>query len=139
MKKPTRKTHKIHDLTEDLIFEVLPVDAKGSRVGDPEECAGACALRRIPYVQHAWVQRSTTTLLLEDGTVVRGENAAEMQATVEGYDSTAGLFPPGKYRIKAPCPAHTEKGQRERNERNKYNRNGSRPASSRKRKVNVLR
>lgn len=81
-------------------FEVTADDVRGSVVADPENCAAAKACKRIPGVKQAWVFRTRTVLLREDGTAVRYKNPAALKRTVEGYDVTAGLFPPGAYKLR---------------------------------------
>jgi hypothetical protein len=85
-------------------FEVTPDDVRGSVVADPENCAAARACKRLPGVKQAWVFRTRTVLLRDDGTAVRFKNPAALQKTVEGYDATAGLFPPGVYKLRPINP-----------------------------------
>jgi hypothetical protein len=104
-KKP--KSSKWLTITEPYNFEEFEVtadDVRGSVVADPENCAAARACKRIPGVKQAWVFRTRTVLLREDGTAVRYKNPASLRKTVEGYDVTAGLFPPGTYKLRPINP-----------------------------------
>jgi hypothetical protein len=101
MKRP--KSSKWLEITEPYgfaEFEVTPDDVRGSVVADPENCAAARACKRLPGVKQAWVFRTRTVLLREDGTAVRFKNPASLQRTVEGYDASAGMFPPGTYKLR---------------------------------------
>lgn len=124
------------DATEPLTFTVEPQHAKGSIVGDPENCAGACALRSIPGVTHAWVRRSTTWLQMEDGRVVRYRNPRALQTAVENFDSTSGLFPPGQYVLRVYGKSQKLVNQRKRP---RGNRTGDVPKLSRKRPAHAMR
>ena len=94
-----KSKYRLKDATAPLLFTVEKQHAKGSIVGDPENCAGACALKSIPGIKYAWVKRSTTIIEFEDGSLIRYRNPSAMQKAVEGFDLSAGIFPPGVYKL----------------------------------------
>ena len=111
--RPNMITHPhMRDATEPLVFEVEYIcDVKGSVVGSIEQCAGAHGLRRLSGVIDARVMKSTTYVEFEDGRILKYRNPAPLNQAVDGFDHTAGLFPPGRYRLE-PTKAHDRIGAR---------------------------
>jgi len=100
MTKPyNSKKLTVYEPQEGSEFEVTADDVRGSVVADPENCAAARACKRLPGVKQAWVFRTRTILLREDGIAVRYKNPNGLRRMVEGFDMTAGLFPPGTYKL----------------------------------------
>lgn len=100
MKYPTKWTHpKLQDGKGEFWFTVLPEHVQGSHVRDPEQCAGACALKDLPEIKNAWVMRTRTFLEHADGQMFKWANPVNLQKAVEKFDVTAGLFPPGEYKL----------------------------------------
>jgi len=135
----------MQDATEGFTFVVKEEDAIGSVVADPSRCAAASALTHMPGVEAAEVRRTTTRIRFAAdapdvpeswrGRWVRWRNPAALKNGVEHFDRTAGLFPPGEYRLQPHGPAQTLEHQRGR----KRVRDYSRPHLSRKRPAHVLR
>lgn len=83
-----------------LKFIVTEEHVKGSQVGIPDACAGACALQSMTDVKHAWVLRHRTVIEFTDGTVEKFQNPVSLTKAVTQYDESAGNFPPGVYELR---------------------------------------
>lgn len=106
---PTIKTHpKLRDAKDGFEFEVVRDDVKGSRVGDYTDCAGARALIKHPDITRAWVTRTRTVLEFHDGRLLKYQNPSILQAGVENYDASAGVFPEGKYALLPVCKSQRQ-------------------------------
>ena len=108
-----KKTHskypvgkKITEPDTELAFTVVDDDVVGSVVADKEDCAAARALCRLPDIEHAWVFRSRTLIRFTSGAIERYENPASLRKAIEGFDNSAGLFPPGDYVLKPLKPSN---------------------------------
>lgn len=133
MKHPKScKQYTIKYADEPFEFEVKTKDVKGSRVADTENCAAACALKSLPGVTRAWVTRARTVIEVE-GQMLRYKNPAALRREVEKFDTTAGLFPPGKYRLQVVSEAERT------HKRGKHRKTGGKPGLSRKRPSYALR
>lgn len=107
---PSRRTHPdMVDAVEALEFRVTLGDLKGAVCGDPENCAGAKALKTVPGVKSAYVRRNVTILEHDDGRIVRYLNTKPLTTAVDEFDAQSatnmGLFPAGYYRLIAPHPS----------------------------------
>lgn len=99
-KRPKSGKHKtIFEPSIGTEFTVTTENVRGSVVADPENCAAAKACAQLDGIEHAWVYRTRTILLRDDGSYVRYKNPASLTRTVEGYDASAGVFPPGTYKL----------------------------------------
>ena len=95
-------------------FIVGVENAIGSIVGDHASCAAACALKKRKDIAGAWVMRTRTYIEFIDGRILRYLNPAPLQRAVEQFDLTAGLFPPGKYRLLPVQYSQTSEARRDR-------------------------
>lgn len=102
--RPTSRSKTVVEPYTDREFTVTEDDVRGSVVANPEACAAARACTRLEGIVAAWVFRTRTLLLREDGVVERYKNPASLTRTIEGYDSTAGYFPPGTYNLRPINP-----------------------------------
>lgn len=133
-----RRKSSAVDAKEPFAFTVTSYDAKGSVVGDPFHCAGACALTKLDGVVGAKVMRSTTTLEFTDGKKVRYRNPKRVQDAVEKFDNTAGLFPPGEY-VLTPFTKSQRLDSMTKKRHDSNFTDGSRPNQSRKKPIWAIR
>jgi hypothetical protein len=137
MSKSIAYDPRVEDATEGVEFLVSRKHVKGSVVGDPHSCAGSCALRDMEDVKDAWVMRSRTFLLMEDGRILRFLNPTILQRAVENFDGSAGLFPEGIYHLRPVTPSQKSDAVRKRNARRPDggNRKPASPKGSPRRKL----
>lgn len=139
-KRPNSRTRTIVEPLEGRDFDVEAVDVKDSIVLNPEHCAAARACKRgIEGVVNAWVYRTRTSLLMSDGTVHRYKNPAALTKTIEGFDNTAGFFPPGTYKLNPINPGSRTERRKVLNEKNPKRENrGIRPHRQPKHRPGML-
>lgn len=113
--RPTLHTHPhLSDAEEPFVFIVqYDCDVRGATVGDIAHCAGANGIRRVPGVVDARVLRSCSYVEFEDGSIKKFRNPVALNHAVDGFDTLAGVFPPGEYRL-VPPSASDRVGQRHR-------------------------
>jgi hypothetical protein len=118
----------VHDATEPLLIEVLPVDIKSRRRKDPEHCAVAEACKRElhctearVYLSRLYVRQSDHWLRYEMPTTIRSE--------IQTFDRGGG-FSTGSYRIIPPRPSKRV-GMPKRGGNNKTNSGGGKPITQR--------
>jgi hypothetical protein len=110
---PKRIRTGAKDANFSIQFTVTREDCKGSVVSDACKCASAVAIKRQldKAVLEVWVKRTRTFIEYKDGRILRFANPVDLQKTIENYDVTAGLFPPGDY-VLTPIPLSDRKGER---------------------------
>ena len=103
---PNKATHPhLEDATEPFLMQVRREHVRGSVVMDIHACAGARALQSVPHVVDAWVMKSRTFIEFDDGRLLRYQNPHPLRKIVNGFDSTAGLFPEGDYMLAPVQPS----------------------------------
>lgn len=129
MRHPTRRSHpELEDALEPYTFTVTYKEhVKGSVVGDTQRCAAAKALSSQPGVKNAWVTRLRTYIEFEDGMVLKFRNPENVRKAVDGFDGTAGLFPPGTYRLFPVNPGDRVGGRAKRTKSEKGQEKYKRP------------
>lgn len=140
MAYPTRKTHPhLVDACEPYEFTVTIGDIKGAVCGDKERCAGARAIKRDPNVKDAHLCRTAIVIEYNDDSVVRYMSPKKLTDSIDRfdnqtYDENLGIFPAGKYKLRAPSPSQQLGAQRA-----PRNTDPSKPKKPRKRSSIALR
>lgn len=131
---PTKRSFPdMVDATEPYEMTVTLKHVKGAITSDKQNCAGARCIKDSVGVEDAWVTRTRTYILFEDGRMVRYANPVALEKTIDGFDST-GFFMPGTYKLVPPVPSQalgTKKGDNVKD--------NSRPHLTRQRPVHALR
>jgi len=134
---PTKASHKnLEYATEPFFFTVELSDVIGSTVGDYNKCAAARACRSMKNIEDAWVSRDRTVLLFTNGKLLKYQNPELLTAAVDQYDKTAGMFPPGNYRLRCVSTKQRSGGK---DGSGTHKKDGTRPHLSKPRKTYGVR
>lgn len=93
----------VQDADEDVLVEVTNQDDRNSKKKNHAECALATACKRQEKVTAAVVSVSKA-YIIRGNTAIRYDMPESASREVVSYDRNGG-FAPGKYKLRAPCPA----------------------------------
>lgn len=94
----TYRGKPVLDSKQPLTFTVSDGDVKKSKPNSPEECAGACAIKRLnPNVEEVHMHRSITFVEFADR-VVRYQTPCAVRDQLLRFDA-AQKFEPGRYHL----------------------------------------
>ena len=108
------KKYPYVDATENLLFKVTKKDLYQAKIGDPNQCVGACAVRR--QYAAAYFRRDTAVILSlgpnGEGIARRYRLSGAIVKQIKSFDAT-GKFDLGIYELKAITPSQTLSNKRE--------------------------